>query len=404
MPTYSYKARDADGKLVKGVMEAPVKQELIDKFHKMGYMTLKVVEVSPGIKIETVFGKLKRVSSEDMIMFNLQLSNMITAGIDILTSLNALVKQIENKRLKGAVGVIARNIEAGNSFSLSLAQYPQIFPSLFVSMVKVGEATGKLDYVLSKYACLCEQQQELKQKIRGALLYPIILLFGCIMVTLFIVTFIIPQFVQVFLQADIGLPAITLILYKIGIGIKNYWYLIILFVVACLLGIRFYVKTQRGRFNFDKFKLKIPIIGSLYRKTTISRFSRTLGILLSSGVNILEALDIVKEVVGNEVIARLIVNTRGCVERGEGISESLKISGEFPSDTVQMILVGENTGNLAGMLNKISDFYDTSIDYAVKKIITVIEPFFLVVMGSVVGFIMASLLLPAFDMIKILRH
>lgn len=404
MPTYSYKARDATGKLIKGTMDASVKEELIDKLHKMGYMATGVTGALPGINIESVFEKLKRVSSEDMIMFNLQLSNMINAGIDILASLNTLVKQIENKRLKEAVGDIARNIEGGSSLSQSLARYPQIFPSLFVSMVKVGEASGKLGNILLKYAHFCEQQQDLRQKIKGALFYPAILLFAGTAVTLFIVTFIIPQFVQVFLEAGIRLPALTLILYKVGIGIKFYWYLIALFIVICWLGIRVYVKTERGKLKLDKFKLKMPIIGPLHRKTTISRFSRTLSMLLAGGVNILESLEIVKEVVGNEVVARVIENTRGCVERGEGIAESLKISEEFPPDTIQMISVGENAGNLAQMLNKISDFYDTYIGYAVKKLTTIIEPLFLIVMGSIVGFIMASLLLPTFDMVKVLRH
>ncbi len=404
MPTYSYKARDATGKLVKGTMDASVKEELIDKLHKMGYMATKVTEVRPGIKIESVFEKLKRVSSEDMIMFNLQLSNMITAGIDILASLNTLAKQIKNKRLKDAIGDVARNIEGGGSFSQSLAGHPQIFPLLFVSMAKVGEASGKLDNILSRYAHFCEQQRDLRQKIQGALFYPAILLFAGTALTLFIVTFIIPQFVQVFLQAGIELPVITVVLYKIGTGIKHYWYLAALFIFICWLGIRFYVKTERGKLAFDKFKLKMPVIGSLHRKATISRFSRTLSILLTNGVAILESLDIVKGVVENEVLARIIGNTRSCVEKGEGMAESLKISEEFPPDTIQMISVGEDTGNLAQMLNKISDFYDVYIGYAVRKLTTIIEPLFLVVMGSVVGFIMASLLLPVFDMVKVLRH
>lgn len=404
MPTYIYRARDATGKRVKGTMDAGTKEGLIDKLHKMGYMTTQVTEALPGIKIETVFDRLKKISTEDMIMFNIQLSNMINAGINILTSLDTLNKQIENKRLKETVGDISRNVEAGDSFSQALARHQRIFSRLFVNMVSVGEASGRLDTVLTRFAEFTERQADLRQKVRGALFYPIILLFAGILVTLFIVTFIIPQFADIFIKAGVTLPMPTLILYKVGTAIKHYWHLIVLLIIAGLMGIRYYVNTKTGRLRFDRFKLKAPIIGPLYRKVAISRFSRTLGTLVSSGVPILQSLEIVRGVVGNEVLARTIANVYSSVEKGEGIAETLKISEEFPIDAVQMISVGEETGNLDEMLNKISDFYDMSVGYAVKKLTSIIEPLFLVIMGSMVGFIMASMLLPIFDMMKILRR
>ena len=404
MPTYIYKARDATGKPVKGTMEASSKDELTDKLHKMGYMTTSVTEALAGIKIETVFEKFKRIGTEDMVMFNVQLSNMIHAGISILTSLGALTKQLENKKLKEAMGSVSRSVEAGDSFSQALARHPGTFSKLFVNMVKAGEASGKLDNILARYAVFAEQEQDLREKIKGSLFYPIILLFAGIAVTLFIVTFIIPQFAEIFMKAGIKLPMLTLILYRIGIGIKHFWYLIALFIITCWLVIRYYRKTEQGRLSVDRLKLRTPIIGPLYRKIAISRFTRTLGTLVGSGVPILESLDITKEVVGNEVLARVIGNMRQCVEKGEKISEPLKISEEFPADAVQMISVGEETGNLGGMLNKISDFYDMSIGYTVKKLTTIIEPLFLVIMGAMVGGIMASILLPIFDMMKVLRH
>lgn len=404
MPAYTYKARDTSGKAVRGTMEAATKEELTDKLHKMGYMTTRVTEALPGIKIESVFERLKRINTEDIVMFNVQLSNMINAGISILTSLVALNKQIENKKLKETIGSVLRSVEAGDSFSQALGRHPHIFSKLFVNMVKAGEASGKLDTVLSRFAEFAERQQELRQKIKGALFYPIILLFAGIAVTLFIVTFVIPQFVEIFMKSAITLPVATLILYKMGTGIKHFWFLGILFIIVSWVCIRYYVSTEKGRLAFDKFKLKLPIIGSLYRKRAISNFSRTLATLTASGVPILESLDITRDVIGNEVLGRVIGNVRTSVEKGEKIAEPLKISEEFPPDAVQMISVGEETGNLDGMLNKIADFYDMSIGYTIKKLTTILEPLFLVIMGSMVGFIMASMLLPIFDMIKILRR
>lgn len=404
MPTYTYKARDTMGKSVKGTMDAGTKDELVDKLHKMGYMTTQVTEALPGIKIESFLEKLMPINTEDMIMFYVQLSNMINAGIPILTCLDTLNKQIENRLLKETVGGVLRSVEGGNSLSQALARYPRIFPKLFVNIAKAGEASGKLDMVSARYAVYFEHQIDLRQKIKGALFYPMILLFAGIAVTLFIVTFVIPQFVAIFMKTGIALPLPTLILFKIGIGIKQYWYLGVLLVIALWLGIRFYGNREAGRLNFDRLKLRLPIIGPLHRKGAISRFGRTLGTLTASGVPILESLDITKEVIGNEVLARVIGNARTAVEKGERISEPLRISGEFPPDTVQMILVGEETGGLPEMLDKISDFYDMSLGYTIKKLTTVLEPIFLLIMGCLVGFIMASMLLPMFDMMKMLRH
>ena len=404
MPIYLYKARDATGKLVNGTMEADDKTELVDKLRKMGYMTTYVTKSTPGIKIEPIFEKLQRISAEDMIMFYIQFSNMINAGMPILTSLDTLHKQIGNKILKEAVGSISRNVEAGDSFSQALARHPLIFPGLFVNMVKAGEVSGKLDMVSARYAEYFERQIDLRQKVKGALFYPIILLAAGITVTLFIVTFIIPQFVTIFMRSGVTLPVPTLILYYIGTGIKQFWYAIILFLLIGFAGIRYYVNTERGRFNFDRFKLKTPVFGVLHRKASVSRFARTLGTLTASGVPILDSLDITRDVVGNEVLGRVIGIVRSSVEKGEKMSEPLRISGEFPPDTVQMISAGEETGSLDKMLDKIADFYDMSLGYTIKKLTTLIEPLFLVIMGGLVAFIMASMLLPIFDMIKILRH
>jgi len=404
MSVYTYKARDASGKKVAGTMESASKAELIDKLHKMGYMTTSVAEVTPGIQMGSVFDRFKWVSSDDMLLFYIQLSNMISAGITILMSLSTLARQIENRNLKEAIGSVYRQVEAGGTLFQAFGTEPRIFKRLFVNMIKAGEASGNLDTVLMRYADFFEKQEDLKQKVKSALFYPIILLCAGVAVMLIVVTFVIPQFAEIYLKAGIQLPIPTLVVYKAGMVIKHYWYLLLIIAIAVFLGTRYYFKTERGSFLLDNLKLRLPIIGPLYRKVAIARFTRTLATLLGSGVPILESLDIVKEVAGNEVLARVITNVSKSVEKGERMSETLKISEEFPPDVVQMISVGEETGALDTMLNKTADFYDMTVNYAVKKLTTVIEPVFLVIMGAMVGCIMASMLLPMFDMVKTLRR
>lgn len=404
MPTYIYKARDTMGRVVKGTMESPSKTELVDKLRKMGYMVTKASESTPGIKIGSISDILKRIKSDDMLMFYIQLSNMINAGIAILMSLSTLARQVENKALAERIGSVARQIEGGSTLSDALAFHPRTFPKLFVNMVKAGEASGNLVAVLMRYAVFFEHQEDIKEKVKGALFYPMILLCFGTAVMLFIVTFVIPQFAQLYLKAGVRLPIPTLIVYKAGLMIKNYWYWLFAFLIALIIVIKAYSRTAKGTLFIDTMKLRIPIIGPLYRKVAISRFTRTLSTLLGSGVPILQSLDITREVAGNEVLAHIIEDARSYVEKGEKLSEPLKVSNEFPPDVVQMIFVGEESGNLDGMLNKIADFYDMMVNYAVKKLTTVIEPVFLLIMGCMVGVIMASMLMPIFDMVKTLRH
>lgn len=341
--------------------------------------------------------------AEEMILFYIGLSNLIHAGISLKTSLETLAGQIENKKLREAVGGLSRSVEAGQSFSEALSHEPRLFPNLFLNMVRAGEASGKLDMILARYAAYMEEQAELRQKIQGALFYPLILLAAGLGVTLVIVTFIIPQFAEIFLRTGITLPLPTLVLYRLGMGLKQFWVSMILFFLAGGFGLQYFSGTAWGRFQLDRLILKLPLFGHLARKAAISRFGRTFGMLLRAGVPILDSLEIVRGVVGNEVLGRVLERVREAVEKGERVSESLALSGEFPPDTVQLIAVGEETGHLDEMLSKIADIYDRAVGYAVKKLTLLLEPLLLTLMGCMVGFIMGSMLLPMFDMMKVLR-
>ena len=404
MPAYAYKARDTSGKSVKGLLEAATEAEVTDKLFKMGYMTTEVAETMPSFQIESLFERFQRIRTEDFAAFNIQLSNFIHAGISLLQSLHTLALQIENKRLKQTVEALARSLEAGASLSEALAAHPRVFSKLFINLVKAGEVSGQLDQILKNYAVYLEEQAELEQKIKGALFYPTLLLFAGVAVMLFIVTFIIPQFAEIFMKVGIPLPTPTLILYRTGMTIKQFWFPMMVVGLAGGFGLRyFFTSTSYGKLFLDRLSLKLPLIGPLLRKADIARFTRTLGMLVASGVPILQALGTVRDVMDNVVLAEAVAQARLAVEKGERISESLRLSGEFPPDAIHMIAVGEETGNLDEMLRKIAGFYDRATQYTIKKLTTLVEPLLLIVMGSLIGFIMASMLLPMFDMIKVLR-
>lgn len=404
MPIYAYKVRDNTGKALTGTMEGPSREEIAQKLRKMGYLPVSIEEGRAEIDFSAWLKKFERIKVEDLIIFYLQLANMLEAGLTLLSSLQTISKQIENKKFKEIIEDISLSVSSGSNFSDSLAKHPGVFSKLFINTVRAGEVSGHLTTVLNRLAAYVEKQEDLRQKVKSALTYPMVLLCVGIFVILVIVTFVMPQFVDIFNRAKIPLPVPTQILYAVGMGIKNFWYLVILGVGFISFGFKLYARSNKGRLQIDRFILKIKILGPLIRRVVIARFSRTLSTLMASGVPLLQAFDILRDVVGNEVFSRVIVNVRTAVENGEKISQPLKISEEFPPDAVQMMIAGEESGQMPEMLDKIADFYESAVGYSIKKLTSLIEPFFVVVMAVMVGFIMASMLLPIFDMVKTLRH
>ncbi len=404
MPTYAYKVRDNTGKALTGTIEGISQEEIAQRLRKMGYLPISIRETKGEIDLTLWLKRFERVKIEDLIIFYVQLANMLEAGLTLLSSLQTISKQIENKKFKEIIEEISCSVSAGSTFSDALIKYPRVFPKLFVSTVRAGEASGHLTTVLNRLAVYAEKQEDLRQRVQGALTYPLLLLFVGIFVILVIVTFVMPQFVEIFNRAKIPLPVPTQILYAVGMGIKKFWYLIILGVGFISFGFKFYASTPKGRLQLDRLILKIKILGPLIRRIVIARFSRTLATLMASGVPILQAFDILRDVVGNEVFSRVVANVRMAVENGEKISQPLKISEEFPPDAVQMMIAGEESGQLPSMLDKIADFYESAVGYSIKKLTSLIEPLFIIIMAGMVGFIMASMLLPIFDMVKTLRH
>ncbi|MBI3011061.1 MAG: type II secretion system F family protein [Candidatus Omnitrophica bacterium] len=370
MPNYRYTARDERGNAVAGTLAAPTLEALADQLKRTGYLVTQTREVAEGTTMEGVLQGLRRVSYDDLVLFNVQLSKMVQVGIPLVSALSTLAQQTENRRLREAIGDVARTVEAGASFSEALGRHPSIFSNLFVNMIQAGEISGKLDEVLRRLAEFTRHQASLREQVKTALTYPAILLIVGVAVIGFLVTGIIPKFMKIFLEAGVALPLPTAILYRVSQLVRGYWAWGLGGLALAGWASSRWIHTPQGRRALDPMLLKLPVIGPLVRKVALSRFARTLETLLSSGVPILESLSIVEKTCGNVVIEDVIRTVQTSVKQGGAISDPLKMSQEFPPMVVQMISVGEAS---------------------------------VMIMGGMVAFIMASVLLPLFRMVNVIR-
>ncbi len=402
--TFIYKARDKSGNLVRGALEAESKSDLVDKLQKKDYfvISLKVKGRFP-ISLENQFERFTPVSSTEKLTFYIQFANLINSGLPILTALKVLADQISNIRLKAVLDDVCRQIESGANLSDCLENQGGFFPALLVHMVRAGEASGSLANVLTRFSQFAEEDFDLRQKVSSALFYPAILTFASAALIVFITSFVVPNFVLIFKKANVILPLPTRILNSLGVTLRDngILFLITIFILGFVL--KYLINSNKGRFIFDRFKLSIPLVGLIVLRLSISRFSRTLATMDSSGVPILKSLEVSKEVMGNKAIAKKVEASCKMVEEGSTLAEALRQTHQFPEDTLQMVSAGEQSGNLSGMLLKLSDYYDKLIDYQLKRLVSIIEPLFLVIIGAIVAFIMVSMLLPVFDMVKVIR-
>jgi type II secretory pathway component PulF len=405
MPVFSYKARNGSGTPVNGVLEAISENDLLKKLQALNYMPVHVGLERQGEKknfLKRIFPP--KVRKQDIVMLNMRLACMADAGIPLLNSIRIIAGQIENPFLKNILLDVSQKVFEGSSLSEALAFHPEVFSDMYVSMIKVGEVSGTIHIVLNRLAVYMEKEESLKQKVQGALFYPMILICVGSLVIMLIVTFVIPQFVTIFIASNVPLPLPTIIVYQFGMFCKHWWFLLIPSIFGAASLARGFLKTARGKDLFDRYILKLPYIGRLMMEVFITRFCRSLGILLESEVPVITCLDVVKDVIGNNVYKRIILQVRQSVQEGERISHQLNGSVYFPNDVVSMIATGEETGSLAPMLYKVADFYELVVDNSVKKLTMLIEPLFIVLMGMLAGLIMASMLLPLFDMVKTIQQ
>ena len=404
MPSFAYQAKDASGKTVNGVIEAENERVLRSKLREMNYYVTGITQKSNSVMnadLGAVFSKFKGVGEQSLVVFARQFATMINAGLAMVRCLDVLGVQTEDAQLKPIIVAVRREVEGGSTLAAALGKFPKVFSPLFVNMVRAGELGGILDDVLNRLAGFLEKDFNLKKKVKAAMTYPTVILVMAVLIVFFLVTFILPTFVAMFEQMNMKLPLPTLILITFTKAMRNVYFWAVAGPVIVVLAILFnrYISTPVGRRQFDAFKLKLPVFGMLIRKVAISRFCRTLGTLLQSGVPIMQALEIVGKASGNEVVAETVGKVRDSVREGESIAVPLQLSGMFPPLVTQMVSVGEETGNLDGMLSKIADFYDTEVDYMLSSLTSLLEPLMILGMGFVVGFIVISVFLPLYQII-----
>lgn len=404
MATFTYRAKSADGRLIEETIDAE-NERLVRNMLRERKLTIISIDRKAAVGLKTdvwaTLRRFRRVSEQALTVFSRQFATMINAGLAMVRCLDILSEQTEDRKLQETLVLVRRDVEGGQSLSGALAKHPDVFSTLYVSMVRAGEMGGVLDEVLERLAGFMERDYNLKKKVKSAMTYPLVILVMAILIVFFLVTYILPTFVSLFEGMNVDLPLVTKVLITITKGAKNPAIIITFF--GLLVGASFafsqYVRTPAGRRHFDQFKLSVPVMGLLNKKVAISRFCRTLGTLLSSGVPIMQALEIVGKVSGNEVVADTVAKVRESIREGESIAGPLQESGMFPPMVTQMVAVGEETGNLDAMLSKIADFYDTEVEYLLASLTSMLEPIMILGMGGIVGFIVIAVFLPLYQLI-----
>lgn len=405
MAQFAYKARDLQGRSRAGTIEADDESSVVATLRQNQLLPVEIAKkrsggISGDLKIP---GVTDRISLKDVAVGSRQLATMINAGLPLLRALTVLTAQTESKQLAEKWNLVRADVQVGSSFSTALAKHPKAFNPLYVAMVRAGETGGVLDSVLLRVADTLEKQVELRNKVKSAMTYPVMVGAMVFVILLAILLFVVPTFEA--LYKDLGgiLPLPTRILLFVSKAVKGYLIFVLIGAAGIAFGIKRSLNTEAGRALFDRVKLKAPIFGELFRKVAMSRFARTFGVLLSSGVPVLQCLEITKETVQNKVVADAIQDVSDSVREGESIARPLERHKVFPPMVVQMLAVGEETGNIDSMLEKVADFYDSEVDSSVQALTSLIEPLLVAVLGAIVGGILISLYLPMFRIINLIQ-
>ncbi|MFC4639548.1 type II secretion system F family protein [Deinococcus hohokamensis] len=401
MPVFEYRVRDRSGKVLKSQMEAETAAQVRDTLRAKNLMIVEIKAPKSGLNadVKIPFLSDRPPGLKQIAIFSKQLATLINAGVPLVQSLAILQKQIEHKGFQTVVKALRTEVEGGTPLSEAIAKYPKIFNRLYLNLIRAGETSGTLDAILERIAAFQEKDLALRGKIKSAMTYPIIVLVFALGITYFLLTTIVPQFGMILTQLNAPLPFITKMLMAVSEFLQHSTLIIAAVVAAIVFAYRSYYKTPKGRMQIDRIKLRIPVFGNLIQKSAISSFARTLGLLLSSGVNIIESLEITKGTANNAVVEETLDNAKNVVMVGEQMSSSLATSKVFPPMVVSMVSIGEETGSLDSMLDKVGDFYDREVDEAVDSLTAAIEPLMIVFLGVIIGTIVAGMFLPMFSII-----
>jgi len=402
MTVFVYKATDQNGQFVEGDLEAPNYHVAVEQIQKLNYFPIKVTEGKPGSGFALgnkfpwtdFFGQ---VSQKELLTLTQQLSTLVGAGITLDGSLSSLTKLADKENLKEILADIQKRVHGGSSFAEALSEHPKTFSKLYVNMIRAGEEGGVLTSSLDRLAKFMEKAEDLKNNIRSALVYPAILALVGGAAVVVLVTVVIPRFSVLFEDMGTALPLPTKLMLGLSAVVSNYWWLLLILFVLMSAGFLSYIKTEQGKYRWDSLVLKLPLFGTLVQKIEVSRFSLTLSTLLKSGVPVLPALGIVKTILSNSVVVSAMSPLQAGLKSGKGLSGPLQQSGIFPPMAVHMITVGESSGTLDDMLNKVSETYDKEVEFSIKQIISLIEPMMILLMALIIGFIVISMLLAIFS-------
>lgn len=401
MPSkYKYVARSKQGEKITGTLEAGDSSVVAKTLKEQGYYIISINEDVQKKDIREYIKIPSRVTFKDLSVFSQQFASMIEAGISLVNALEIMEEQTDHSRLKEGLSQVREDVETGRSLGEAMAKHSKVFPDLYIQLIKAGEEGGVIGQVLNDLAAHYEKQDKLVGMIKSTLYYPITIVFVAVTVVVFLMAVVVPTFVAMFSGLGAQLPLPTRVLIGISSFMRVYWWLIFLgFLISVFLIIRF-LRTTAGKVVFDRLLLRIPIIGKLLKKIYLSRFSSTLAMLLESGVDLLTSLKMVEDVIGNRVYANFITKVRSEVREGIVLSRPLEESKLFPPMVVQMINVGEETGSIEKMLDKISSFYDNEVENSVESVISMIEPIIIISLAGIVGFIVLSIILPMFEMLQ----
>lgn len=400
MNIYSYSFRDASGGIQKGTAEAENEESLKKRFEEQG---LTITEITTIKAVKTKVRTIGKVKLSNLSVFCRQFSTMVDAGVSLVRCLDVLGRQTQDPKLKRILNDLGERVEGGESLSRSMQRHPKAFSNLFIGLIRAGEVGGVLEETLQRLSHFLEKDVELRRKVKSALTYPVLVLVAATGIVIFLVSWVVPQFAALF--KDIGLkdqdfPAMTKFLIDLSSVFKNNWWIILISVVAVLFAWKMFLSTRFGRRTADRAKLKVPVFGQLHHKICMARFSRTMGTLLTSGVPILQAMETVAGTVGNSIMSDAVLEARARIREGDRIGEPLEASRLFPAMVVHMIGVGEESGSLDFMLQKIADFYESEVEATLASLTAALEPVLIVCLGFIVGFIVIAMFLPLIKVIE----
>lgn len=402
MPIYRWEGKTRQGSVAKGEMEAPNEEAVIAKLRSQQVMATRVKLKPKSLGSITLFKQ--KVTEREIVVFTRQFATMIDAGLPLVQCLEILVGQQENKTFAQVLSEIKADVEAGSTFAKALGKHPKVFDSLFVALVAAGEVGGILDTIMNRLGAYIEKSLKLKKRVKGALVYPAAVLGISIIVVLILLIFVIPVFAKMFESFGGQLPGPTQVVVNLSQFVRNYWYLLLPAILVIFFGFKTIVNTPRGREIKDDVILKLPIFGDLIKKVSVAKFTRTLSTMITSGVPILDGLEIVAKTSGNMTIEKAILKTKARIAEGKTIAEPLAETGVFPNMVCQMITVGESTGALDVMLAKIADFYEDEVDQTVDALTTLLEPLMMVFLGGTVGGMLITMYLPIFKLVTIIGN